>query len=37
MFKLLPEQPEFTAYVDRLVARPAFNQAFALDQELNAA
>lgn len=37
MFKLLPEQPEFTAYVDRLVARPAFKQAFALDQELNAA
>ncbi len=37
MFKLLPERPEFAAYVDRLVARPAFKQAFALDQELTAA
>ncbi len=37
MFKLIPERPEFTAYVDRLLSRPALQRATALDQELAAA
>ena len=37
MFKLIPELPEFRAYVDRLQARPALQRATALDQELAAA
>jgi glutathione S-transferase len=37
MFKLIPERPEFRAYVDRLQARPAQQRATALDQELAAA
>ena len=37
MFKLIPERPEFRAYVDRLQARPALQRATALDQELAAA
>jgi glutathione S-transferase len=34
MFKLLPERPEFMAYVARLSHRPALQRATALDQEL---
>jgi glutathione S-transferase len=37
MFKLLPERPEFVAYVGRLGERPALRRATALDQELAAA
>ncbi len=37
MFKLLPERPEFTAYVGRLAARPALQRADAQDKELAAA
>jgi glutathione S-transferase len=37
MFKLLPERPEFTAYVSRLVQRPALQRADAADKELAAA
>ena len=37
MFKLLPERPEFTAYVARLMERPALQRAIALDQALAAA
>ena len=37
MFKLLPERPEFTAYVARLAQRPALQRADAKDQELAAA
>ena len=37
MFNLLPERPEFKAYVGRLEQRPALQQATALDQELAAA
>jgi glutathione S-transferase len=37
MFKLLPERPEFVAYVGRLEQRPALARATALDQELMAA
>ena len=37
MFKLLPERPEFTAYVGRLMERPALQRAIALDQDLAAA
>lgn len=36
MFKLLPERPEFVAYVRRLEQRPALQRAVALDQELMA-
>ncbi len=28
-FKILPERPEFAAYVERLQARPAFHKALA--------
>ena len=37
MFKLLPERPEFTAYVGRLEARPALQRADEKDKELAAA
>jgi glutathione S-transferase len=33
-FKLFPERPEFTAYVARLVARPATQRADAKDKAL---
>src|SRR6202171_317118 len=33
MFKLLPERPEFTAYVGRLAQRPALQRADAQDKE----
>ena len=37
MFKLLPERPEFTAYVGRLAQRPALQRAETKDKELAAA
>jgi len=37
MFKLIPERPEFTAYVGRLAQRPALQRATAADQALAAA
>jgi glutathione S-transferase len=37
MFKLLPERPEFTAYLARLAQRPALQRAEAKDKELAAA
>ena len=37
MFKLLPERPEFTAYVGRLALRPALQRAQTKDKELAAA
>ncbi len=37
MFKLLPERPEFTAYIGRLASRPALQRAEAQDKELAAA
>jgi glutathione S-transferase len=37
MFKLVPERPEFTAYTNRLAARPAFQRAEDKDKELAAA
>ena len=37
MFKLLPERPEFTAYVGQLAQRPALQRAEAQDKELAAA
>ncbi len=37
MFKLVPVRPEFTAYTNRLAARPAFQRAEAQDKELAAA
>jgi glutathione S-transferase len=37
LFKLLPERPEFTAYVGRLSARPALQRADDKDKELAAA
>ena len=37
MFKLLPERPEFTAYVGRLAQRPALQRADDKDKELAAA
>jgi len=37
MFKLLPERPEFLAYVDRLSKRPALQRADAKDKELTPA
>jgi glutathione S-transferase len=36
-FKLLPERPEFVAYVGRLTVRPALQRADAADKELAAA
>jgi glutathione S-transferase len=32
MFKLLPERPEFTGYVERLLQRPALKRAMAIDE-----
>ena len=37
MFKLLPERPEFTAYVSRLAQRPALQRADAKDKQYAAA
>jgi glutathione S-transferase len=37
MFKIMPERPEFVAYVARLSQRAALQRAVALDQELAAA
>ena len=37
LFKLLPEQPEFTVYTGRLAQRPALQRAEAQDKELAAA
>ena len=37
MFKIIPERPEFIAYVARLAERPALQRAEAQDQELAAA
>jgi glutathione S-transferase len=37
MFKMVPERPEFTAYTNRLAARPALQRAEAKDKELAAA
>src|SRR6516162_1993586 len=37
MFKLVPKRSEFTAYTNRLAARPAFQRAEAKDKELAAA
>ena len=37
LFKLLPEQPEFTAYTGRLAQRPSLQRAEAKDKELAAA
>jgi glutathione S-transferase len=36
MFKLLPERPEFTAYVGRLSERPALKRATEKDAKLQA-
>jgi glutathione S-transferase len=36
-FKLLPERPEFSAYLQRLASRPALQRAEAKDKELAAA
>ena len=36
MFKLLPERPEFTAYSERLTARPALQRAIVKDHDLAA-
>ena len=33
-FKLLPEQPEFTRYAERVTSRPAFIRAAEKDAEL---
>ena len=33
MFKLLPERPEFTGYVARLLERPALKRAMAMDEQ----
>ena len=35
-FKLIPERPEFTAYVARLTERPAFKRAAEKDAKLQA-
>jgi glutathione S-transferase len=34
MFKLIPERPEFTAYAERIAARPAAQRAEAKDKEM---
>ena len=36
MTKMVPERPEFVAYVERLAQRPAMQRTIALDQELRA-
>lgn len=33
-FEILPKIPEFMAYLDRLLARPAMQRTLALDEEL---
>ena len=33
-FNLLPKRPEFTAYIDRVTQRPAWQRAAAKDAEL---
>jgi len=33
MFKLIPERPEFTAYLARMAARPAAQRAEAKDKD----
>jgi glutathione S-transferase len=33
LFKLVPERPEFTAYTNRLAARPAFQRAEDKDKD----
>lgn len=35
--KIIPEKPQFQRYVDRLNGRPAYQRAFAKDQELSKA
>ena len=37
LFKIIPERPEFTAYVARLSQRPALQRATKKDEELAAA
>jgi glutathione S-transferase len=37
LFKLMPERPEFVAYVGRLASRPALQRSEAQDKELAAA
>ena len=37
LFKLIPERPEFTAYVGRLNERPALKRATEADAKLRAA
>jgi glutathione S-transferase len=37
MFKLIPERPEFAAYVARIAERPALQRSEAKDKELAAA
>jgi glutathione S-transferase len=34
LFKLLPERPEFTRYIERVTGRPAFKSALAKDEKL---
>ena len=36
MFKLLPDRPEFTGYVERLLLRPALKRAMAMDEAYTA-
>ncbi|HZP75189.1 MAG TPA: glutathione S-transferase family protein [Pseudolabrys sp.] len=36
MFKMIPPRPEFTAYVERIIKRPAAQRAEAKDKELSA-
>ena len=35
MFKVVPEKPEFTSYIERVRARPAVARAEAIDQKLS--
>jgi glutathione S-transferase len=34
LFKLLPEKPEFTSYIDRVTSRPAFKSTLAKEDAL---
>jgi glutathione S-transferase len=34
LFKLLPEKPEFTSYIERITSRAAFKSSLAKDEEL---
>lgn len=36
MFKLVPELPEFTSYIERVTSRPAFARTAAIDADLDA-